>query len=95
MPACALCGRPLAAGVFFVVRIDVFADPALPPASAGELAATDFKAELADVMNELKHLSADDAMDDVYRRFEYAVCKGCQRRVLANPLGRLKGTEPS
>jgi len=38
---CELCGRTLAEGSHYIVRMEIFADPAMPPISAEEIAATD------------------------------------------------------
>ena len=72
----------------YVVRIDVFADPSVPPTAGDALQAADFEAQVADLLEQMKHLSADELQDDVHRRFEYRLCRPCQRRFLANPLGR-------
>jgi hypothetical protein len=86
--SCALCGRTLAAHASYVVRIDVFADPSLPPMTAEQLAAADVDQTLREVIEQTKHLSADDLQDQVHRRFEYRLCPRCQPHYLANPLGR-------
>jgi hypothetical protein len=83
---CELCGREVELHESYVVRIDVFADPSIPPTSGEELAAIDFDRTVADLMEQMKHLSADDLQDDVHRRFEYRICRPCQRRFLVNPL---------
>ena len=85
--ACDLCGREVELHESYVVRIDVFADPSVPPTTAGQLAGVDFDQQVADLFEQMKHLSADDLQDDVHRRFEYRICRPCQRRFLANPLG--------
>ena len=85
---CELCGRGVGLHESYVVRIDVFADPSVPPTTGEELAAIDFDQAVADLMEQMKHLSADDLQDDVHRRFEYRICRPCQRRFLANPLGK-------
>jgi hypothetical protein len=85
---CELCGRAVALHESYVVRIDVFADPSVPAVSSEELAAIDFDETIAELMARMKHLSADDLQDDVHRRFEYRICRPCQRRFLANPLGK-------
>jgi hypothetical protein len=84
---CDLCGRPLAAGAYYVVRIDVFADPALPAMSAEELAQGDFAGDIESLLGEMSQMSADELQDQVHRRFEYALCRRCQIDFLANPLG--------
>ena len=88
MAACELCGREVELHESYVVRIDVFADPSVPPTSAEELQSMDFDQTVADLMEQMKHLSADDLQDDVHRRFEYRLCRPCQRQYLANPLGK-------
>ena len=86
--ACELCGRVVEIADSYVVRIDVFADPSVPPVTADQLQALDASATIAELMEQMKHLSADDLQDDVHRRFEYRLCRPCQRRFLANPLGK-------
>ncbi len=88
MVACDLCGREVEVHESYVVRIDVFADPSVPPMSIEELQSIDFDQTVADLMEQMKHLSADDLQDDVHRRFEYRLCRPCQRQYLANPLGK-------
>jgi hypothetical protein len=88
MVACDLCGREVEVHESYVVRIDVFADPSVPPMSTEELQALDFDQTAADLLEQMKHLSADDLQDDVHRRFEYRLCRPCQRQYLANPLGK-------
>ena len=89
---CELCGREVATHESYVVRIEVFADPSMPAIGSEELAAIDFDAIVAELMEQMKHLSTDDLQDDVHRRFEYRLCRPCQRRFLANPLGKPRKT---
>jgi hypothetical protein len=42
----------------------------------------------------MKGLSADDLQDDVHRHFEYRLCRPCQRKFLANPLGKPRENRP-
>lgn len=72
----------------YVVRIDVFADPSMPPLSTEELAATDFDKTLEELVDQMEGMSEEELQDDVHRRFEYHVCRPCQRLILANPLGK-------
>jgi hypothetical protein len=88
MVQCELCGRSVEVHESYVVRIDVFADPSIPPVSAEQLQAANFDKTIADLMEQMKHLSGDDLQDDVHRRFEYRLCRPCQRRFLSNPLGK-------
>lgn len=70
------------------MRIDVFADPSLPPMTDEQQATADTYKTLREVIEQTKHLSADDLQDQVHRRFEYRLCPRCQPQFLANPLGR-------
>jgi hypothetical protein len=60
----------------------------MPPTTAEELAAADFDETMAALLEQMKHLTADQLQDDVHRRFEYRLCRPCQRGFLLNPLGK-------
>ena|SRR5688572_25676597 len=85
---CAVCARPLAAGRFYVVRVDVFADPAPEPidthAQPGEAG---YVESVEDILAAMEGMTADELQDQVARRFEYHLCPECQKLVLRNPLG--------
>lgn len=85
---CNLCGREIDLHESYVVQIDVFAEPSMKPVTAEELAEIDFDATYSELLDQMKHMTADDLQDDVHRRFEYRMCRPCQRRFLANPLGK-------
>jgi hypothetical protein len=85
---CELCDRVLPKDASYVVRIDVFADPSMPKLSGEDLEEMDFDKAFAELIEQMKHLSADDLQDQVHRRFEYRLCPACQRRFLANPMGK-------
>jgi hypothetical protein len=87
LETCAICGRPVALGEGYVVRIDVMADPRLPELTGEDVAGADLNAAIRAAIEEAKNLSAEDLQDGVHRRFEYRLCSACQRRFLANPLG--------
>jgi hypothetical protein len=94
---CELCGRAIPPHAHYVVRIDVFADPSLPELSAEEVAKSNFDEELKKLVEEMKHMSEEELQDQVHRRFEYRICRPCQVKFLANPLGkpRIKGLGPN
>jgi hypothetical protein len=85
---CELCGVPVEPHGHYVVRIDVFADPSLPNMTTEELEEMDFDHSFAKLLEQLKHLSEDEAQDQVFRRFEYRICPACQKQFLSNPLGK-------
>jgi hypothetical protein len=85
---CDLCERTLPSHESFVVRMEVFADPSMPPVTSEELASTDFEQVLTDLLDQMQHMTADQLQDGVHRRFEFRLCPTCHRRFLTNPLGR-------
>ena len=88
---CDICSRHIELPESYVVRIDVFADPSMPPMSSEEIAKLDFDATLQGLLDEMKNLSAEELQDQVHRRFEYRLCRLCHLRFLANPLGKPRG----
>ncbi len=84
---CHLCGRPIPPHAHYVVRIDVFADPQMPPMTTEEIEEMTSESAMQQLMEELSHLTAEELQDQVHRRFEYVICRPCQIRFLVNPLG--------
>ena len=85
---CDVCGASIPPHAHYLVRIDVFADPSMPPMTAEELAAMDADAEIENLLEQMKSISEDELQDQVHRRFEYKLCRMCQRKFLMNPLGK-------
>ncbi len=92
---CDLCGATLPVHASYVVRTEVFADPSLPPITGDELAGFDFDQALEQIAEEAAGMTADDLQDGVHRRFEYRLCPRCQKRFLANPLGKPRDVRPA
>jgi hypothetical protein len=91
---CDLCGATIAPHAHYVVKIEVYADPSMPPLDTGELQEQDSERTMAELMAELKKYTADDLQDQVHRVFEYRICRACQGRFLANPLGKPRRERP-
>jgi len=91
---CDLCQRPLPPHGHYIVKIEVFADPAMPPVTSEELADADYQSAMAQLMDQMKSMSADELQDQVHRRFEFKLCRTCQMRFLVNPLGKPRETRP-
>lgn len=85
---CDLCGREVDVHASYVVRMDVYADPTVPPMTTEEIESADFGKSLDDLVGQMDGMTADDLQDTVHRRFEFRLCPACQRRFLANPLGK-------
>ena len=91
---CHLCGRVVPMHAYYVVKIDVFADPSMPPVTTDELQKQDYQQGLDDLMTELNAYTTDELQDLVHRRFEYRLCRPCQMRFIANPLGLPRAEKP-
>jgi len=85
---CDLCKTIIAPHAHYIVRIDVFADPTLPSMSTEELEMMDMDATFTKLLEQMKSMSADELQDQVHRRFEYRLCRECQKKFLSNPLGK-------
>ena len=85
---CDLCGQTIPPHAHYVVRIDVFADPTLPDLDTHELDEWDADTTFAKLIEQMKHMTASELEDQVHRRFEFVLCRPCQREFLTNPLGK-------
>jgi hypothetical protein len=73
-------------GDFYVVRIEAVADPT-PPSFTEEDLEVDYKAEIARLVEHLHDLSAQEAMDQVYRKVTLYLCLRCYQDWIENPAG--------
>ena len=86
---CDLCGKTLLLDedTRYTVKIEVFAayDPL-------ELTADDLKEdrrkELRELVERMKKMDPEEVQDGVYRRFEFQLCRACQRTYIKDPLRR-------
>ncbi len=86
---CDLCGQDVPAHGFYIVQVEVYADPSVPHIDTESLG--DEGAAMAELMDELKKYTSEELQDQVHRRFDYRICRGCQRDFIANPLGKPRG----
>jgi hypothetical protein len=85
---CDLCHRNLPIHESFVLKMEVYADPSMPPMTAEEIASADFDEALSQVLDQVQHLTAEQLQDGVHRCFEFRLCPACHRQFLSNPLGK-------
>ena len=85
---CARCAAELepGSGNFYVVTIEAVADPTPPTISAEDLA-TDIRKRIEQLLEQMKDLSAQEAMNQVYRRLTLYLCGSCYRVWIENPAG--------
>jgi hypothetical protein len=85
---CARCTAELepGTGTFYRVTIEAVADPT-PPTISSEDLATDLRKRIEDLLQQMQDLSAQEAMDQVYRRLTLYLCGPCYRQWIENPAG--------
>ena len=83
---CHRCGAALTPGEgnFYVVRIEAFADPTPPRFSEGDFE-IDFNAEIEKLLEEMKHMTPRELMDQVHRRLTIHLCGACYRLWIEDP----------
>jgi len=78
---CASCRRKIGAKeTWFVLRIELFADPS-PPAITSEDLKKDHKAEMRKIIEEMSTANPVEAQDEIHERYEFIVCKDCRRKL--------------
>ncbi len=86
-----LCHRCLAEltpcrSELFVVRIEAVADPS-PPVITDEDLNRDLDSEINRLVNSLRSISSQEAMDQVYRRVTLTLCNACYKTWIEDPTG--------
>ena len=71
-------------GNFYVVRIEAFADPTPPNLTEADLA-VDIDKVIEDILEEIRHTSETELMDQVYRRLTIHLCGRCYAEWIENP----------
>ena len=86
---CHRCGAMLkpGAGDFYLVRIEAFADPSPPELPDGETA-DDFAAQWEQLLDQMRDMSEQELLDQVYRRLTIHLCAGCYRRWIEDPVAK-------
>lgn len=88
-PSDLLCHRcsamlTLGDGSFYVVRIEAFADPT-PPTIDADGSPADIAAEWERLMDQMREMSEQELLDQVYRKLTLHLCAACYRRWIENP----------
>jgi len=83
---CHRCGAQLTpgAGNFYVVRIEAMADPSTPPMTEQDLQ-QDFDAMFERLLEQMKDMSPQELMDQVYRRLTIHLCSRCYKVWIEDP----------
>ena len=83
---CHRCGVELhpGSGDFYEVRIEALADPSPPRITAEQLAAASAEG-MRELIDQMKDLSAQELIDQVYRRMVIHLCRACYMGWIENP----------
>ena len=86
---CHRCGTELTPGKgdFYVVRIEAVADPSPPNISEADFAELDLDEAVRRTIEELRGLSEQEIMDQVYRRLTIHLCRRCYTKWIEDPAG--------
>lgn len=84
---CDRCGNGLLldAPVRYEVRIEV--KSAYDPMEITSEDLAQASKNLRDAVEAVKHLSEQEAMDEVYKEFRFDLCRTCQKQFIRAPLG--------
>ena len=84
---CARCGAALkpGSGDFYLVRIEAMADPSPPRFSEDDLK-QDPRAEIERLFSQMRGLSEQEPIDQVYRRLVLYLCGPCYRQWIEDPV---------
>ena len=84
---CHRCGAHLRPGEgnFYVVRIEAFADPTPPDIAADEMSEADIAEEIDRLIDQMRGMSEQELMDQVYRRLTIHLCGTCYPGWIDNP----------
>jgi len=85
---CDRCSTELVPGKgnFYVVKIGAVADPS-PPSIDEEDLDKDLRREILQLIEEMRNLSRQELLDQVYRRVTIFLCLRCHTEWVENPLG--------
>lgn len=72
-------------GDFFVIRIEAVADPS-PPILDDEDLNRDVQSDYERLLESMRDLSAQEAMDQVYRRVTLYLCQTCYSQWIEDPV---------
>jgi hypothetical protein len=72
-------------GRFYVVRIEAFADPT-PPSVCDTESLGDIAADWERLLDEIREMSEQELLDQVYRKMVLHLCIDCYRNWIENPV---------
>jgi len=73
-------------GDFYVINIEALADPT-PPTITQEDLERDIAGEIERLLEAMRDLSEQEALDQVYRRMAFFLCGACYRQWIEDPTG--------
>jgi hypothetical protein len=84
---CDRCGMSIPPHAHYVVKLEVYADPTLPAVTSDEIEEADYDRKVAELLEQMRHASAEELENSVHWQREFRICRPCQLQLLADPLG--------
>ena len=72
-------------GNFYIVRIEAFTDPTPPDVDTHE-PIDDFAEQWEQLLEQMRHMSERELMDQVYRKLTLHLCGMCYRQWIEDPV---------
>jgi ribosomal protein L40E len=91
---CDRCGATIPPHAHYVVKMQVYADPTLPPITSDDLEEADHDRRMADLLEEMQDLSEEQLEAAVHWERDFRICRPCQLDLFRNPLGAPPLTNP-
>ena len=83
---CDRCGRPIEKGQLrYTAKIEVFAAADPLEITLDDLL-RDSRREMDALLEQCEHLTEEQLMRDVYVKFEFDLCRSCQKSYVTDPL---------
>ena len=83
---CDRCGDTIAPHAHYIVKIQVYADPALPDITSDDIEEADYDRRLSELLKEMERMSPQQLEDSVHWQREFKICRACQLRLISDPL---------
>jgi hypothetical protein len=88
---CDRCGRPILQGELrYLAKIEIYAAYDPLEITAEDLA-RDTSRELEQLLRQCEQLTEAELMRDVHVAYQFDLCRGCQQRLVQDPLGAPPG----
>jgi hypothetical protein len=83
---CDRCGDTIPPHAHYVLKMQCYADPSLPPVTSDDLEEADYDHKIADLLKQMASIPPDQLERSVHWEQEFRICRPCQQALLKDPL---------